>query len=130
MSQSPPNAPPLPASMLNARTDNSSKNDQVKPPAAAAKKTPCEDLHEVHPQLYVGCLEAACNVDLLNTLGIKHVLTVEDHPLDDAVQAKLASYKFIRLFDLPFSNILEILDECFEYIDQGVNQGHAVLVHW
>jgi hypothetical protein len=116
-----PAAPPMPSKSLLD-------------PAVAAKPAPAykkasEDLSLVDHKLYIGCLEAACNVEYLKSLNITHILTVEDHPLDEPVQ-KGFTYKFIRLFDLPSMNILDILEECIEFIDGGVQNGGGVLVHW
>lgn len=87
-----------------------------------------EDLNLVAPNIYIGCLESAKNVDLLKTLNITHILTVEDKLLEEDVH-KHFTYKFKRLLDLPSSNILDILEECIEFIDSGVNNSTGVLIH-
>lgn len=88
-----------------------------------------EDLDMVAPNLYIGSLDAAMNVELLKKLNITHILTVENSPLIESVQKEF-TYKFKRLFDLPSSNILDILAECIEFIESGLQNSTGVLVHW
>jgi hypothetical protein len=117
-------APPLPANNLLLKTSNNNLEQENK----YDYKSPSLDLNLVDSNLYIGSLEAACNVDNLKKLNITHVLTVENNPLDDHV-VKHFNYKFIQLHDLPSMNILDIMEECIEFIDDGVKNG-AILVHW
>ena len=89
-----------------------------------------EDLNQIEPFLFLGSLEAATNVELLKKLNITHVLTVEDHPLEPEVQKHFTAYKFKQLYDHPYSNILDILEECVEFVESAVSQNTGVLVHW
>jgi hypothetical protein len=117
----PPVAPPLPTNNLILKSNNilGEQYDY---------KNPSLDLNLVDSNLYIGSLEAACNVENLKKLNITHVLTVENHPLDEGVSENF-TYKFVQLYDLPSMNILDILEECIEFIDHGVKNG-AILVHW
>ena len=100
---------------------------RMDPNHVSSYKKPSEDLNLVDENVYIGCLEAACNVDYLKSLNITHVLTVEDHPLDDLVQ-KHFTYKFFELYDLPSMSVFDILEESIEFIKNGVKTG-GVLVH-
>lgn len=115
-----PIAPPLPTDKLLNK--NNVIVDQ------SGYKSPSLDLNLVDSNLYIGCVEAANNVDNLKKLNITHILTVENYPLDDKVVENF-TYKFVQLYDLPSMNILDILEDCIEFIDDGVKNGN-VLVHW
>jgi hypothetical protein len=87
------------------------------------------DLNLILPKLYLGSVEAARNLDLLKHLNISHILTIEDNSLDGSL-TKHFEYKYIKLSDLPSSNILAILEECFEFIDNAIENSSGILVHW
>jgi len=88
-----------------------------------------QDLNQISPKLFLGSLEAAKNVDLLKQLNVTHVLTVEDHSLEPEIH-KSFTYKFKQLYDHPYSNILDILEECIEFIESARDKNTGILVHW
>jgi hypothetical protein len=88
-----------------------------------------QDLNQIAPQLFLGSLEAAKNVNLLKELNVTHVLTVEDHSLEPEIHKHFA-YKFKQIYDHPYSNILDILEECIEFIESAINKNTGILVHW
>ena len=90
---------------------------------------PNEDLDMIKPNLYIGCLEAANNVDNLKKLNISHILTLEDYPIEPANQ-KHFTYKFKKLSDHPHSDILDMFDECIEFIDSAIQNNTGILIHW
>jgi hypothetical protein len=111
------------------------------------------DMNMIVPNLYIGSLESAFNVEALKKLKVTHVLTIEDGPLPDDVH-KMFTYKFIRkrtikmnlfyiifidkililivdLTDMPYSNLLDVIEEGVEFIENALsNEGNSVLVHW
>ena len=89
-----------------------------------------EDLNQIAPLLFLGSLEAAKNVELLKKLNITHVLTVEDHPLEPEIHKHFVEYKFKQIYDHPYSNILDIIEECVDFIENALKQNTGVLVHW
>jgi hypothetical protein len=117
--------PPLEDKMTDLVIDS----DSVCCKKKNSEKIEPEDLNQVLPFVYVGSLDAAKNVDLLKKLNIKYVLTVEDNELDEDVQRHFV-YKFIKLYDYPSSSILEILEECIQFIDSAVENSHNILIHW
>ncbi|CAF0715889.1 unnamed protein product [Brachionus calyciflorus] len=86
------------------------------------------DLNLIVPYLYLGSLEAAKNVDNLKKLDITHILTLMEDPLDEKIRNSF-TYKFKRLTDLPSSNILDILEECIEFIENAIDNSQNILVH-
>ena len=83
----------------------------------------------IAPNLYLGSIEAVYSTDLLNKLKITHILTVEDNQIDDRISGQYV-YKFKQLADYQHCDLLEILDECFEFIDQAVENSNNILIHW
>ena len=118
-----PKAPECPIkSCLNVNTI-------LKRPHDNAYNNPNEDLDMIKHNLYIGCLEAANNVDNLKKLNISHILTLEDNPIEPATQ-KHFTYKFKKLSDHPYSDILDMFDECIEFIDSAIQNNTGILIHW
>jgi hypothetical protein len=88
-----------------------------------------QDIDQIAPYLFLGRLEAAENIDLLKVYGITHILTVKDECLKPEIQTKY-TYKFKKLADDPESNLLEILEECIEFIDSVLVKKTGIIVHW
>lgn len=82
---------------------------------------------EVLPGLYIGSIGAAMSKKVLQELGITHILCVADsiNPIfpDDF------TYKLVKILDSADVRIVDHLNECFEFIENGRNNG-KVLVHW
>lgn len=82
---------------------------------------------EVLPGLYIGSIGAAMSKTVLQELGITHILCVADsiNPIfpDDF------TYKLVKILDSADVRIVDHLNECFEFIEGGRNNG-KVLVHW
>ena len=83
----------------------------------------------IAPNLYLGGIDIANNADKLKELKITHILTIEDASIDVQIQKRMV-YKFKLLSDNPYSNILDILDECVQFIDTAIQGSNNVLVHW
>ena len=88
-----------------------------------------QDIDQIAPYLFLGRLEAAEDIDLLKVYGITHILTVEDKCLKPEIQTKY-TYNFKKLADDPESNLLEILEECIEFIDSALVKKTGIIVHW
>ncbi len=91
--------------------------------------TTSRDVSLIAPNLYLGSIEAACNTTYLKEIGITHILTIEDRPLNEKFQREF-QYKFICVYDLPIFNIFSVFDDCFKFIDEGSSASSAILVHW
>ena len=110
-----PPPPPFPLSQFNGKKISFSNE--------------LNDLDEVSPNIYIGSWQAACDVELLKKLNIRYVLTIEDTALPDEVQSQFV-YKFKKLQDSPYVNILALFDECFEFIESAMKTSDGILVHW
>ena len=84
----------------------------------------------IRPNLYLGGIEAAYNAQLLKQLNITHCLTIEDNELDVTLYRDLEKYKFKKLSDNPYANLLDVLDECVQFVDEAISESKNVLVHW
>lgn len=82
---------------------------------------------EVIPGLYIGSIGAALNKNFLLENQIGFILTVADN-LNNSFP-DLFTYKSIEILDTIDFNILNVLDQAFEFIDTAVNSGNKVLVH-
>ncbi len=102
-----------------------------KPPEEPTKVTlyPKNDLDLIIPNLYLGNVSAAKDNELLKNLNITHVLTIEDRSLDSSQYKVLEKYKFKKLADMHNCNILEVLEECLEFIDEAIKESKNILVH-
>ena len=97
--------------------------------AAKVKLDPENDLNFIIPNLYLGSVSAAYDHELLKNLNITHVLTIEDRGLDCSHYKVLEKYKFKQLADMQNCNILDVLEECLEFIDDAVRESKNILVH-
>ncbi|ELT89386.1 hypothetical protein CAPTEDRAFT_93388 [Capitella teleta] len=81
---------------------------------------------EVLPSLLVSSQDVAADFDLLREKCVTHILNVacrvENFFPDDF------TYKRLNILDLPETNIVDYFPECFEFIEEGMQQGR-VLVH-
>jgi protein-tyrosine phosphatase len=81
---------------------------------------------EIVTGLYLGNYNAACDKNLLDSLGITHILTVASDLKPQFLDS--FTYKRIRALDMPSENLYGSFQEAIEFITQGLSQGH-VLVH-
>ena len=85
-------------------------------------------LQLIIPNLYLGGLSAFNDINLLKQLKITHVLSFEN-PIDPDVQKQfICKSEFFP--DDEFSNILEILEECIEFINDAIIKEANIFVHW
>ncbi|KAJ9457257.1 Protein-tyrosine-phosphatase MKP1 [Diplonema papillatum] len=83
---------------------------------------------EILPHLYLGNLECASDLPMLQADGITHVLTLTKRKLPDAVMSNL-SCRQLAIDDKPKAQIHEVFAEAFEHIEDAKSTGGAVLVH-
>ncbi|XP_063913225.1 dual specificity protein phosphatase MPK-4-like [Zophobas morio] len=83
----------------------------------------------IEPNLYLGCRQAAENVNILNKHKITHILTIEDKRLSPKITNNESfTTKFIFLYDLLNQNLLNHLEDTYAFILEGMLKG-TVLVH-
>lgn len=75
--------------------------------------------------IYLGSQDC-CELSILKKYNIKHVLSVG---VDSFFKYDDVNYKFIDCFDLPEVNIVEILNNCLEFIKNAVNKFQNILIH-
>lgn len=83
---------------------------------------------EILPFLYLGGVGDSLDKKLLNDLQITHVLNVREtppHPLDKFS----GQFLHVPISDYGESDILSLLDKCFEFIDSAYNSGGRILIH-
>lgn len=78
--------------------------------------------------LYLGGIQGPFNSEILRSQGITHILSILDRPLL-AELVEGFKYKFIYALDLYDTDLLQDMEECLEFIEQGRQEG-SVLVHW
>jgi atypical dual specificity phosphatase len=76
--------------------------------------------------LYLGSQDAAVNVDGLNEKGVKHILNVATGITNK--YPDIYTYCNIPILDLEVSNIRDIFEQCFQFMDNARTEG-GVLVH-
>lgn len=79
-----------------------------------------------------GNRSSAMDPETLKSKKISHILTVDSSPLPDHV-SQLKSIKkrlYIKLIDVAKEDLLDHLIDCFEFIDEALEDGGNVLVHW
>ncbi|XP_025112847.1 dual specificity protein phosphatase 12-like [Pomacea canaliculata] len=77
--------------------------------------------------LYLGGIQGPFNSEILRSQGITHILSILDRPLL-AELVEGFKYKFIYALDLYDTDLLQDMEECLEFIEQGRQEG-SVLVH-
>ncbi|RZC39132.1 DSPc domain containing protein [Asbolus verrucosus] len=83
----------------------------------------------IEPNLYLGGLTAAKNVDTLLRYKITHILTIDTCPLPRKIlELKHITTKYIQLSDQPQEDLLSHFDDTEAFILEGLSKG-AVLVH-
>ncbi|XP_077248101.1 dual specificity protein phosphatase 1-like isoform X2 [Tasmannia lanceolata] len=90
---------------------------------AKEDNVPCQ----IEEGLFLGSVGVACNKVALKSLNVTHILTVAKS-LDPAYPNDFI-YKKIEVFDTPDTNLKQHFDECFNFIEEGKQNGGGVLVH-
>jgi hypothetical protein len=86
------------------------------------------DMGMIESDLFLGSEDAEqSNYSILQQYGITHVLTC-GFGLSQTHKGKITYHK-INAIDLPIYNILIHMQESFDFINSGSNQGNIILVH-
>lgn len=82
---------------------------------------------QVIDRVYLGSVHAAKNRQFLTEKQVTHIISVNHmHPPFPGE----FTYKLVREYDQPTSNLLQHLEECFDFIDEALENPHgSVLVH-
>lgn len=81
---------------------------------------------EIIPNLLIGSIGAALNVEYLTNIGVTHILTVADNLPPSFPET--FTYKNLEIRDEISCNILEVFESAIEFIDSALDQG-KILVH-
>ncbi|KAI9497137.1 protein-tyrosine phosphatase-like protein [Zychaea mexicana] len=82
-------------------------------------------MHEIAPRLFVGSQAAGYSIDLLKEHGITHILSLGDF---DSTHDHII-YKNIRILDLAEENLLQYLDDTYDFIHSAYENNGKILVH-
>ncbi|KAK3858018.1 hypothetical protein Pcinc_035759 [Petrolisthes cinctipes] len=89
-------------------------------------------LDRIEEGLYLGTLDAACDIETLSQLNMTHILTVASQPLPQhtvqALTGRSSSLLYIKVYDDVCSDLLSHFQDAVDFIKQGQNIG-TVLVH-
>ncbi|XP_043681426.1 dual specificity protein phosphatase MPK-4-like isoform X2 [Vespula pensylvanica] len=83
---------------------------------------------EIEPDLFLGNLTAATDVEWLKEINMTHVLTVDSCPLPRKIQERLPNLtvKYIQITDMPREDLLTHLEDSYEFIDQALKSNDAL----
>ncbi|XP_015179197.1 PREDICTED: dual specificity protein phosphatase 12-like isoform X1 [Polistes dominula] len=86
---------------------------------------------EVEPNLFLGNLTAATDVEWLKEINMTHILTVDSCPLPRKIQERLPNLiiKYIQITDMPSEDLLTHLEDSYEFINQALESKGRILVH-
>lgn len=88
-------------------------------------------MNKIEKNLYLGNMEAATDVILLESHGITHIITLDSVPLPRKISSFLPKIKnlHIQVTDLPDEDILSFITPALAFINEGITSGGNVLVH-
>ncbi|XP_067215230.1 dual specificity protein phosphatase MPK-4 [Linepithema humile] len=91
---------------------------------------PCS-FDEIEPDLFLGNLTAAADVDWLKEAKITHILTIDSCPLPRQIQERLPNLitKYIQVTDMPREDLLTHFEDSYEFIDRALQSNGRVLIH-
>lgn len=86
---------------------------------------------EIEPNLFLGNLTAATDIDWLKQTGISHILTIDSCPLPRKIQDALPNVKlkFIQITDMPREDLLTHFEDSNRFIYSALNNDNKILVH-
>eukprot|EP01080_Neovahlkampfia_damariscottae_P001187 gene1187-10701_t len=84
-------------------------------------------MNEVDENLFIGCIEAEKNLNLLKKKNISHIVQVCKSPRQH--YPNNFKYKSISVSDCESFNLKEIFSETNEFIQEGLTEGTGVLIH-
>lgn len=77
------------------------------------------------PGLWIGDYDVACNMELLETHAITHIISLYRMP----VFPDNYEYMCVNIEDIETENISKYFGETNAFIDKGLRDGYGVLVH-
>jgi len=80
---------------------------------------------KVHPNLYIGNEDNSNDADLLNSKGITHILSLIGH---QSSVGKVVRKQYV-MHDKGRSDIKDVLDEVYEFMESGQKENNNLLVH-
>ncbi|PNF18396.1 Dual specificity protein phosphatase 19 [Cryptotermes secundus] len=80
----------------------------------------------VLPGLCMGSQDVTQNNDILKKYSITHILSLGIKPI---ILDETLSHMYIPILDLPETNIMSSIDQCFTFIDNAIQTGECVFVH-
>jgi len=86
-----------------------------------------DDFNLVYPNIYIGNYSTSTNYDLLNRLGITHIISVIptfNPPFEDKF-----NYLHIEAYDDETQDITKYFEISNEFISECLNQGGKILIH-
>ncbi|XP_062598658.1 dual specificity protein phosphatase 12-like [Saccostrea cucullata] len=86
------------------------------------------DISQIVDNIYIGGEKAVHRTDQLKQNNVTHILTINNVPLHRSY-TDTYKYKFVYGFDLEFTDLLSHFEECFEFIDDALDNRGGVLVH-
>lgn len=85
----------------------------------------------VDPGLYIGTVADLNDSQALVDAAVTHILSVDSTDPASLLPADCGfSRKWINVLDEVTSDLLSHMDDCFLFIQEAVDAGRAVLVHW
>ncbi|XP_033229283.1 dual specificity protein phosphatase MPK-4-like [Belonocnema kinseyi] len=86
--------------------------------------------NEIEPNLYLGNLTAATDVEWLKQAQITYILTVDSCPLPRKIQCLPdVTLKYIQVTDMPREDLLTYFEDTYQFILYALERGGKVLVH-
>ena len=85
------------------------------------------DIHEIIPNLYLGSIESANNIQKLKELNIKKVLSIMNFDAPLYKPEDNINHKIISIADMTTENIIKYFGECLNFI-KG-EEKEKILVH-
>ncbi|KAJ8680385.1 hypothetical protein QAD02_016172 [Eretmocerus hayati] len=86
---------------------------------------------EIEPNLYLGNLTAATDIDWLRKTEISHILSVDSCPLPRKIQDILPdiTLKYMQFSDMPREDLLTSFNDSNQFIENALESGGKILVH-
>ena len=103
----------------------------VPPPTRSGHGIDRDKMTRIDKNLFLGSIEAATDVILLESNAITHIVSVDSVPLPRKISSTLPriSFMHMQVSDLPDEDLLSHLGEVIAFIDSAISRGGSVLVH-
>lgn len=79
---------------------------------------------------FLGNVTAARDLKVLHNYSITHIITVDTCPLPRQItEVSHITNKFIQVADVPKEDLICCFDECFDFIENCLEEKTGILVH-